>query len=168
MTKISLFASGLLIGFSILSSCNNADTSKTKAEKESKTPFDLTVAKKEIEEANREFMNLVAKGDSIGLANSYTADAKFMSAGAPAVVGRKNIQSAMSEIIKSGITKVDLRLKEVFGTEDLIAEEGELTLYVKDKAIAEEKYIVLWKKEDGKWKLFRDIFNSNLPAPATK
>ena len=168
MTKISLFTSSLLIGFLILISCNNANTSKTIEQKENKPTFDLTVAKKEIEEANRNFMNLVAKGDSVGLANAYTTDAKFMSAGAPAVVGRANIQKAMSDIVKSGITRVDLRLKEVFGTEDLIAEEGELTLYVKNDAVAEEKYIVLWKKEDGKWKLFRDIFNSNLPTPVSK
>ncbi len=167
MTKILLLATSLLIGFSILSSCNNPDTSKT-AEKENKPTFDLTVAKKEIEEANRNFMDLVAKGDSVGLANSYTADAKFMNAGAPAFVGRENIQRAMSGIIKSGITKLDLRVKEVFGTEELIAEEGELTLYVKNDAVADEKYIVLWKKEDGKWKLFRDIFNSNLPSPPIK
>ncbi len=168
MKKIALFASFLLIGFSILSSCNNADISNTPSDKENKSAFDLTVAKAEIEEANRKFMDLVAKGDSVGLANAYTTDAKFMSAGAPAVVGRENIQHAMSDIVKSGITKVDLRLKEVFGTEDLIAEEGELTLYVKNNAVAEEKYIVLWKKEDGKWKLFRDIFNSNLPATSSK
>jgi 2-iminobutanoate/2-iminopropanoate deaminase len=36
MTKISLFSSGLLIGLSILSSCNNADTSKATADKEVK------------------------------------------------------------------------------------------------------------------------------------
>jgi len=168
MTKVLLFTSSLLIGFSILSSCNNTDTSKTTPGNENKPTFDLTVAKKEIEEANRNFMDLVAKGDSVGLANAYTTDAKFMSAGAPAVVGRANIQRAMSDIIKSGITKVDLRLKEVFGTEDLIAEEGELTLYVKNDVVAEEKYIVLWKKEDGKWKLFRDIFNSNLPVATSK
>jgi enamine deaminase RidA (YjgF/YER057c/UK114 family) len=36
MTKISLFASGLLIGFSILSSCKNSDNSKATAEKEIK------------------------------------------------------------------------------------------------------------------------------------
>ena len=113
-------------------------------------------------------MDLVAKGDSIGLANAYTTDAKFMSAGAPAVVGRANIQKAMADIVKFGITRVDLRLKKVFGTEDLIAEEGELTLFINNDAVAEEKYIVLWKKEDSKWKLFRDIFNSNLPDPSSK
>ena len=37
MTKTFLFASSLLIGLSILSSCNNADTSKATADKEVKT-----------------------------------------------------------------------------------------------------------------------------------
>jgi 2-iminobutanoate/2-iminopropanoate deaminase len=37
MTKISFLAAGLLIGLSILSSCNNADTSKATADKEIKT-----------------------------------------------------------------------------------------------------------------------------------
>ncbi len=36
MTKISLFASALIIGFSILSSCNNADNSKSAVEEETK------------------------------------------------------------------------------------------------------------------------------------
>ncbi|MBK5214294.1 MAG: hypothetical protein JJE55_11615 [Flavobacteriaceae bacterium] len=87
-----------------------------------------------------------------------------MNTGAPSVIGRANIQTAMSNIVKSGITGVDLRLENVYGTEDLLAEEGELTLFVGEDAVAVEKYIVLWKKEDGRWKLFRDIFNSNLPA----
>lgn len=143
----------------IFQSCNE----KPKEKEQSVPEFNLMTAKAEIEEANKNFMALVSAGDSIGLANAYTKDAKFMSAGAPSVVGRTDIQTAMSNIIKSGITSVDLRLENVYGTEDLIAEEGELTLFVGDDAVAEEKYIVLWKKEDGKWKLFRDIFNSNLP-----
>jgi len=126
--------------------------------------FDLETAKAEIEEANVNFAAFVAAGDSIGLANSYTIDAQFMGADAPAVKGRASIQSAMSGIIQSGITGVDIRTEEVYGTEDMLAEVGELTLFVGDAAVAVEKYIVLWKKEDGSWKLFRDIFNSNAPA----
>jgi ketosteroid isomerase-like protein len=147
----------LAIGFQ---RCNE----KPKEKEQTVNEFNLTAAKAEIEEANKNFMTLVAAGDSVGLANSYTIDAKFMSAGAPSVVGRANIQTAMSNIVQSGITGVDLRLENVYGKEDLIAEEGELTLFVGDDAVAVEKYIVLWKKEDGRWKLFRDIFNSNLPA----
>jgi len=125
--------------------------------------FSLTAAKAEIEAANKEFMALVAAGDSVGLANFYTEDAKFMNAGNPAVSGRKNIQSAMSGIIKSGITRVDLRLIDLWGTDELLVEEGELSLFVGTTNVGEEKYIVVWKREGGKWKLFRDIFNTNLP-----
>jgi len=145
------------IGFQ---SCNE----KPKEKAQAITEFNLTTAKAEIEAANKNFMAMVAAGDSIGLANSYTIDAKFMNAGAPSVIGRAEIQVAMSNIVQAGITKVDIRLENVFGTEDLIAEEGELTLFAGDAAVGVEKYIVLWKKENGEWKLFRDIFNSNLPA----
>ena len=66
--------------------------------------------------------------------------------------------------MNSGITSVDLKTVEVWGTEDLITEEGELSLFVEEAEVYQGKYMVLWKKDDGKWKLFRDIFNSNLPA----
>ena len=136
---------------------------------ESKTSFDLANAKNEIEEAGRNFMGLLAKGDSVGLANCYTTDAKFMGSNSPAASGRKNIQPVLASIINSGATKFDLKLTEVWGTEELIAEEGEFTLGTKEGTQLDKgKYIVLWKKEDGKWKLFRDCFNSDLPIPSVK
>lgn len=153
----------VLLAFCLLAmgtqSCSHETTAAEEAE-----GFDLETARQEIQAANENFMALVAAGDSVGLANAYTVDAQFMAGGAPAVKGREAILSAMSGMIQSGITGVDLRLEEVYGTEELLAEVGVLTLYAGDQAVAEEKYIVLWKKEDGKWKLFRDIFNSNLPA----
>ena len=58
---------------------------------------------------------------------------------------------------------------DVWGTADLLTEEGEVTMFTKDgQQIDKGKYLVVWKKEDGKWKLFRDMFNSNLPPPAAK
>ncbi|WCT13444.1 YybH family protein [Mucilaginibacter jinjuensis] len=124
--------------------------------------FDLAVARKEIEATNKEFANLFIKGDSVGVANLYTTDAKFMDAGAPAVVGKPAIRSIMAGFMKSGLTRVDLKTTGLFGDANLLAEEGELKLYVKEQQVADEKYIVLWKKENAKWKLFRDISNSNV------
>ena len=149
-----------ILASTLIFSCNNSAKPETKDEV-SKPTFDLAIAKKEIEEANRKFMELVAKGDTIGIANLYTTDAKLMFAGAPSVDGKANINSVFAGILKSGVTKVDLKTIEVFGTEELLAEEGKVTIFVKDKAVAEEKSLVLWKKEDGKWKLFRDMTNSN-------
>lgn len=66
--------------------------------------------------------------------------------------------------MNSGITSANLKTIEVWGMENLITEEGESTLFVGDAQVYKGKYIVLWKKVDGEWKLFRDIFNSDLPA----
>lgn len=146
----------LLVATTVVMSCDQ----KTE---EPKSSFDLVTAKAEIEAANKEFMAFYAAGDTMGVANSYTTDGKVMNAGAPSVGGKNNIASLFAGMIKSGITKADLKLENVYGSEDLLVEEGVAFLYAGDAVVAEEKYIVVWKKEDGKWKLFRDIFNSNLP-----
>lgn len=84
-----------------------------------------------------------------------------MFANAPAVVGRAGIQTVFEGIVNSPVTSVNFETIEVFRTEDLLAEEGKIRIYVKDKVVAEDKSIALWKKEDGKWKMFRDISNKN-------
>ena len=68
MTKRIFFPMIMLIASAFMISCNN--TEKTVAKGEISAPaFDLTKAKKEIEEVNQHFMELVAKGDSVGIAN---------------------------------------------------------------------------------------------------
>ena len=151
-----------LLFVSSITSCNNKAEEATETVAES--TFNLTTAKTEIVAANKEFMTFFAASDSVGLANLYSQDAKFMMTGAPAISGRKNIQSVLSGIMNSGISSVDLKTIDVWGTESLITEEGELSLFAGDTEVDQGKYIVLWKNEDGKWNLFRDIFNSNLPT----
>lgn len=117
-----------------------------------KPAFDLVKAKTEIEAANQQTMDAFAKGDSVGLANMYTDDAKLMFTGMPVAEGKAAIQSVFGGIIQSGVTKVELKTGEVWGTEDLLAEEGGVTIYVKDQIVSQEKFIVLWKKVNGQWK----------------
>jgi hypothetical protein len=49
----------------------------------------------------------------------------------------------MAEIVKSGITNIDIRLAAVHGSESLLVEEGELTLYVGKQIVATAKYVVV-------------------------
>lgn len=161
-TKSLTLIAVTLLFVSSITSCNKKAKESTETVAES--TFNLTTAKVEIEVANKEFITFFAANDSVGLANLYTQDAKFMNTGAPAITGRKDIQSALSGIMKSGVSRVDLITIEVWGTEDLITEEGEISLFVEETEVYQGKYMVLWKKDDGKWKLFRDIFNSNLPV----
>jgi len=162
ITKFLTLIAAILVLVSFNSCCNH----KVEENKEIAIvpTFNLEIAKTEIEAANNEFEVLFSAADSIGVANLYTQDAKFMNNGAPAVTGKKNIQTTLSGIMKSGISSVNIQTIEVWGKENLLTEEGELSLFVDEDVVYQGKYIVLWKKVDGKWKLFRDIFNSNLPA----
>ncbi|BDQ11660.1 YybH family protein [Sediminibacterium sp. TEGAF015] len=159
MKKIALFLTTSLVASTLFFSCKPANTEN------SKPAFDLAKAKTEIEAANKMTMDAIAKGDSVGVANMYTDDAKLMFTGMPAASGKAAIQSVFGGIINSGVTKIELTTNEVWGTEDLLAEEGGVKIYVKDQVVGQEKFIVLWKKVGDQWKVFRDISNSNMPAP---
>ncbi len=148
---------------------NTANESGTNTAAETKSGFDLAAAKKAIDAVNAEFGAFVAKGDSAGIASLYHSDAKLMGQSMPIVSGKAGIQSAFGQMLGMGISGATLTSNEVYGTEDLVSEVGTYSLTDKSgKEIDKGKYIVLWKMEDGKWKLFRDCFNSDLPpmAPA--
>lgn len=163
MTRI--FIIHLLSSFSILAitSCNNAEKSNTTTKKESKV-FNIDTARKEIDKANLEFVDLFNKSDSIGLANMFTSDGKSMEPNEPAFTGRKAIQTHYSIVMNAGANKLGLVTTGLWGDSKMLSEEGEFTFIDKNgKQLDKGKYIVLWKMEDGEWKLFRDCYNSDLP-----
>ena len=163
MTKLSVLRTlGFFCLFAV-ASCNDAEKSHTTIEKESKT-FNIDSARKEIDKANIEFINLFNKNDSVGLANMFTTDGKSMEPNEPAFIGRSAIQTHYSIVMNAGANKLGLITTGLWGDQKMLAEEGEFTFIDKNgKQLDKGKYIVLWKIEDGKWKLFRDCYNSDLP-----
>lgn len=149
----------------LLISCKDSGTATSAtAEKDVKPTFDLAAAKKSIEEANAAFGALVAKGDSAGVAALYTSDAMMMGPNMSAASGRSAIQSAFGGMMSGGPIGLTLTANEVTGTEDQVSEVGVYTMTDKTgKQIDKGKYIVLWKMEDGRWKLHRDCWNSDNP-----
>lgn len=160
-----LFIPRILGFFSLLAiaSCNNAEKSNMTIEKESKV-FNIDTARKEIDKANLEFIDLFNKSDSIGLAKMFTSDGKSMEPNEPAFIGRRAIQNHYSLVMNAGANKLGLVTTGLWGDSKMLAEEGEFTFIDKSgKLLDKGKYIVLWKIEDGEWKLFRDCYNSDLP-----
>jgi len=167
MKKFSLCVVALLFCFSLFTGCDNPDNSKSISDKESNS-FSIETAKKEIDEANREFSNLFKSSDSVGLANMFTVDGKSMEPNEPAFTGRSQIQTHYSNVMKMGANKLGLVTTGLWGDEKMLVEEGEYTFIGEDgEELDRGKYIVLWKMEDGKWKLFRDCYNSDLPIPSS-
>jgi ketosteroid isomerase-like protein len=165
MYKFSLFFIAFFSGCILLAGCSHSGASKSAGVNETQAAFDTTAAKREVEAANRNLTESLAKGDSVGVGNCYLSDAKFMASNMPAIVGRKNIQATFAGFIKGGATKLDLGMINLWGNADLLAEEGTYALATKDgHQLDKGKYIVIWKKEGGKWKISRDCNNSDLPV----
>jgi ketosteroid isomerase-like protein len=163
MKKLTLITATFLSFLLLFAGCINADNPNSTANNKSK-PFSIDLAQKEIDEANRQFVDLFNKSDSVGLANMFTVDGKSMEPNEPSFVGRENIQTHYSLVMNAGANKLGLRTLGLWGDEKMLAEEGEFSFSDSNgNQLDIGKYIVLWKKEDGKWKLFRDCYNSDLP-----
>ena len=143
------------------------DSGKSGADQEAKPAFDLAAAKKYIGETNQAISDLLAKGDSTALANLYTTDAKMMPPNEAIISGRNNILATWGYFVRNGMTGYKITPIDVWGSEALVGEEGTWTFSDKEgKELDHGKYVVLWKMEDGKWKLFRDCWNSDMPVMA--
>jgi len=107
----------------------------------------------------------MAKGDSIGLADAYSSDGALLLNNMPAVKGRENLIKLWGSFINIGMGGLEFTTLEVWGDENYITEEGLIVIKAKNGTQLDKgKYVVLWKKENGKWKLHRDISNSDLPV----
>ncbi|MBO9204540.1 MULTISPECIES: YybH family protein [Niastella] len=156
----------LITGFIYyITSCQQAGTEKTTNEKMSDTTaaFDLGKAKEWIESDNRKFEEEMKKGDSNALAAHYADNAWFMSSNQEPVKG-KDIAGAWGAGIRSGLKEIKLTTVDLVGNAELLVETG---LYEAigntNKTLDKGKYIVVWKPENGGWKIYRDIGNSNVP-----
>lgn len=169
---LTTFAIAAISAVLLVACSNTANESgtNTAASNETKKSFDLSAARKTIDSINVVFATLSAKGDSVGLAALYTADGKAMPPNMPSASGRGAIQSAFSGMFGAlGPIEIKPTTVELWGDENMLAEEGTYVMNKGGKEFDRGKYIVLWKMEDGKWKLFRDCVSSDLhSAPPPK
>jgi ketosteroid isomerase-like protein len=117
-----------------------------------------------IRETNRVFEEEVVGRRNFGaLERVYTRDARILPPNAPAVTGR----AAITEFWRGAVTSLNvqsLRLRttslDVFG--DRAQEVGRAELSMEGGgAPTTLKYVVLWKREDGDWRLDVDIWNAD-------
>lgn len=126
--------------------------------------MDLEAAKSEINKSNILFGQAFTKGDSMAVAGLYHSEAKIY----PPNMGLLSQRSEMGHLITAmpgmGVKGLTLTSTEVFGSGDLVVELGNYEMSDGTKTMDSGKYVVVWKKENGKYKMYRDIWNSNMPA----
>lgn len=113
-----------------------------------------------IETTNRAFAAAFLRGDADAVAGLYTVDARLIPPGAEVVSGRPAIAAFWKGAIEAGLTDIVLETQELESVGDLAYEVGSVKLVAPDGGVSRDRYLVVWKRENGKWRLHRDIWNS--------
>lgn len=152
----------LLCSFIIFLACNQ---NKKEASTTQTTPtFDLAKAKADIEAARQKFSDELNKGDSTALASNYLSNACICPPNMEACMGTTAVTSLMGGFIRMGAKDLKFTVTDLTGNADLLVESGTYAVTMgkdKDKG----KYVVAWKNDNGSWKIYRDIWNSDMPMP---
>jgi ketosteroid isomerase-like protein len=120
-----------------------------------------------IEASNEKFSAFTAKGDAVGIASLYTANARLLPPDTEIVEGRQAIQSFWQAFLDSGVTDATLTTRDVEEGGNMAREIGTFTGQVQqgtETVTVRGKYVVIWKQEDGAWKMDVDIWNDT-PQP---
>ncbi|MFN2232883.1 MAG: YybH family protein [Anaerolineales bacterium] len=124
-----------------------------------------TNIRESITAANNVFMETFKRGDAAGLAALYTNNGQVLPPNGDFVSGQQAIQGFWQAIFDMGIKEAQLEIVEVEKQGDTAFEVSRFKLLGESGQVLDEgKYIVIWKRDQGQWKLHRDIFNSSLPA----
>jgi uncharacterized protein (TIGR02246 family) len=113
-----------------------------------------------VEAGNRAFITAFLRGDAQAVADLYTETAQVIAPGAPVARGRSAIAAAWQKSINAGVKDIALNTAEVESAGDLAIETGVVRLVGRDGGVSEGRYVVVWKRTNGQWKLHRDIWNA--------
>jgi uncharacterized protein (TIGR02246 family) len=115
----------------------------------------------EIEAVNAKWMDFFNKGDFAGVASLYTDDATAFPPGSPMVKGRTGIaamwQGMAEKVSDPKVTTLDVKALGPSAAREI----GTFSLKTKGPTPQEitGKYVVVWEKIGGDWKLAADIWN---------
>lgn len=134
-----------------------------KAGNEKQSTFNLDSVKVHIMKMNEGYSERFVSNDPVFYADRYCMDAQVYSPGLPAVAGRDSIRNFFYNNGNNKEAKIELPPGNFYGNADLVVEEGNYNFPDgKGGSVDKGKFLAIWKQENGKWKLFREIWNTDL------
>lgn len=117
-----------------------------------------------IDRANANYAQRFTREDAAYYDSLYTADAKIMPPEGKAIMGRDRIREFYYAGGRNKTTKITIQKSSLQGTKSYLIEEGSYDFpNSRGGSFDKGKFIAIWKKEKGYWKLFREIWNTDLP-----
>jgi ketosteroid isomerase-like protein len=119
-----------------------------------------------IEATNKKICAYIPQGDAAGIAALYSNSARLLPPDTEMIEGRPAIQAFWQAMLDSGVTGASFETVDVEEAGSNLAREvGTVTVQVQqgtETVTVRGKYVVIWKQEDGVWKLDVDIWNNTL------
>ena len=155
-TTLALFGTAILL----LAGCQSAGQMDSRS---------VQNAQQDIQELHSKFLKAFNAKDAAGVAAVYSNDAMLMPPNAPAVKTQLGVQEFARQFFSPSISGILLNVAETTVTGDYAFCSGYYTMLGADgSSVDHGKFLEVLKREDQNWKLYRDIFNSDMPAaPAT-
>ena len=151
----------LTIALPFLVSCTTAPPPDTAAE-------DIQA----INAVSKQWVDAFNQGDAAAIAALSTEKAKYLPPNSPMIVGREGIQAFYQAAFDAGVGDLQTTMRELSVNGDMAHETGKYTLTIQPEegeAISDSgKFVVIWKRENGSWKVDLDIFNTSLPLPVSE
>lgn len=114
----------------------------------------------QIEAKTRQFTQAHIDGDVALINGCFTNDARVLAPGAHAVVGLKAISSLNKEWVEYGVYEFTEVSTRTYGAGPYVIDEGVYFLRYGPERVEEHgKYINIWTRDDGEWKIFSNIWN---------
>jgi uncharacterized protein (TIGR02246 family) len=114
----------------------------------------------EVTAAVRVFMDYVNQGDLENMLAMYSDDASILPPSGNSLYGRSAFHPFWQHMIENvGFTNVQYTIEKLEQlAEDTVAEMTQFQVNIAGQP-TQGKYVVIWKKQQGQWKLHIDIFN---------
>jgi ketosteroid isomerase-like protein len=124
----------------------------------------LADAEQAIRESNAIYFESFVKNDSSIFINMYAEDACILAPNAPLLCGRQ----AAADFFRIAYNDFGLRngkfiTTAIYGSgEEYVTEEGQWQSFDANGNLFDDgKFLVLWRKTNAGWKMYRDSFSSN-------
>jgi uncharacterized protein (TIGR02246 family) len=117
----------------------------------------------EIKNANQQLETAFEKGNFSSLANLYTEKAMVLPTGFDIIQGKQAIQEFWQGAKDMGLKQLKLTTLDLEQYQEMAVETGTYKLYAEgDQEVDHGKYLVVWRKDNDRWMLHRDIWNSSV------
>jgi ketosteroid isomerase-like protein len=115
-----------------------------------------------------QYKEALMNGDSALFLKCYTPDACVLAPNAPTLSGQQGLLQFYKGARRAGVRDATFTSLGLFGqTWEYVTQQGAVELFdAGQHSLARTKVLIVWKKTDEGWKIFRHMLNFDAPMPA--